>query len=43
MPMFARIETSHFVIEIKGLDQLLAIFYDMETLWEDWIKYEQNG
>lgn len=40
--LFARIETNHFCVEIKGYDQLMALFFYMETIWEDWRNYEQN-
>jgi hypothetical protein len=41
--LFARIETSHFVVEVKRSDQLMALFFYMETILEDWRNYEQNG
>jgi hypothetical protein len=37
-PFKARIETTHFAAEIESMEELMALYYDMEVLWEHWEK-----
>ena len=35
-PFVASVETTHFIAQLKSMDNLMDLFHDAETLWENW-------